>query len=107
MEIFFVQRFIPHSKLLKEKSGNGINIYENNIELFALIDVDKVGPATEKLKQQILQSENKSVKCVSLFKNRNDFADSEDVAWGTYVWFADSPDHFVYFEENSSINPHS
>ena len=102
MEDLFVQNFIPKAKLLKEKSFAGINIYENNTELFALINVDKVGPATEELKQEILQRENKPVKCVSLFRNRKHYVDSEDLAWGTYIWFSDSPGHFIYFEENAS-----
>jgi hypothetical protein len=102
MEDLFVQNFIPNAKLLKKKSCVGINIYENNTELFALVNADKIGPATEELKQGILQSENKPVKCVSLFKNRMHYADSEEVAFGTYVWFSDSPNHFVYFEENAS-----
>ncbi|MBL7701707.1 MAG: hypothetical protein JNM14_05625 [Ferruginibacter sp.] len=101
MKNIFVEEFIPGAKLLRTNSSKGIHVYEINSELFALVNVGEIGCVTETLKQKIMQSVNKPIKCVSLFRKKTDFTAPEDIAWNTYVWFADNPKHYIHFEANA------
>lgn len=106
MEEIFVNTFIPGSILLETNSKNGIHFYENGSQLYVLANANIVGPITKDLKEEIVTNVkdlSKAIKFVSLYEQQTDLVENIDsIIWGTYVWFADAPKHYIHYDDNPS-----
>ena len=105
MNRLFVKSMIPKANLLDVPLGKFIYCYEYNNSIYVLVDAAGVGQITVQLKVSIAQnliSFSKLILYVSLFERRLDFNNPEEIAWGSYVWFADAPKHYVHFEDKPS-----
>lgn len=105
MNQLFIKSMIPEANLLDVSLGKCIHCYEYNNSIYVLADAAGVGQITHQLKENIAQnliSFSKPILYFSLFKNKIDFNNPEEIAWGSYVWFADAPKHYVHFEDKPS-----
>jgi hypothetical protein len=106
MEEIFVNTFIPSSILLETYSMNGIHLYEDDARLYVLANVNTVGQINKELKEEIVASVKqlcKPIKFVSMYEQQADFVEDVDsIIWGTYVWFANAPEHYIHYDENAS-----
>ena len=107
MESLFIKSYIPDSTMLKIDLGNGIHLHEDNNSIYFLADALVVGLITENFKRKAhskLINLIKPVIYVTMFDSKVSFAKSkQNVAWGTYVWFADNPNHYIHFDNSPSI----
>ncbi len=111
MEQIFIQSFIPNASILECNIGKGIHCYKNDDVIFVLANAVLGGPITKKIKEKaikILNSFNKQLICVSIYNKKDDFFEALKVAWGSYIWFADTPKHTIHFDDNpQAIKPYS
>jgi len=107
MEEIFLDNFIPGSILVETNSNNGIHIYENGSVLYVLANTNTIGPINKEIKEEIVRSIKhlcKSIKFISLYEKQTDFLDVDRIMWGTYVWFADAPTHYIHYDDNPSAS---
>ncbi len=88
------------------KFKSGFYFFETPDNIFVLADANVSGCITEKTKinldNKILNSEKPNIY-VSMYKSKNDFKQSlMHVAWGTYVWCLDNPNHYIHFDNKPS-----
>ena len=64
---------------------------------------------SEKKKEKLLiRFENSARKLffISLFDSRKEFDQYfDDIAWGSYAWFGNEPEHTIHFEKNGTVKP--
>lgn len=69
------------------------------------------GLITKKIKEkaiEILSSFDGRLIYISLYNKKADFSEASKVAWGSHVWFADTPDHTIHFDDNpQGIEPYT
>ncbi len=69
--------------------------------IFAIESVTSVGPVEEKRKveiEEIFKHIGKPVKCITAFLDRRMFGKfSRALAWGTFAWIAQEPEHLIRF----------
>ncbi len=110
MEHIFIQSFIPNASILESNIGKGIHGYQNDDVIFVLANAALGGPITKKIKEKaikILRSFDKRLICVSIYNKKDDLFEVSKVAWGSYVWFADTPQHTIHFDDNpQAIKPY-
>lgn len=103
MEQIFIQAFIPNASILKCSIGKGIHCYQKGDAIFVLANSAIGQPITKRRKDkaiEMLTHYGKRLICVSLFNKKSDLSEAAEIAWGSYVWFADNPKHSIHFDDN-------
>lgn len=103
MKKLFLQVYGNDAIPLNIKFKPRFSFFETSNSIFILADTTVSGCITEKLKKNInkeISNFGKSIIYVSMYKNKNDFAESlEGIAWGTYVWCFNDPNHYIHFDD--------
>ena len=111
IEQIFVDSIIPNARFNDLQFGNGIQCYEYNETIYVLVNTEISGLITPGVKNEMdkkLKSISKPVLYISMFKERAGFTQPDEIAWDSYVWFADAPKHFIHFEEKpKGIRPNN
>lgn len=106
MKELFVKQFIPEARFVHSLQDNGIFCFENDEELFVLIDVYVAGSFTKshqhKISSALIKDEKKPPKFITLYRSRADFSSVGEIIWGTYAWLENEPTHFIHFDDNPS-----
>lgn len=94
--------------LLRPRSLPSVVIYFTQRGLLVLIDVAELrGLMTSKRREALMKvfgGCRVELIFVSAFRSRSEFQESlTEPPWGTVVWFADEPDHLVYFNDGSLL----
>lgn len=79
-----------------------IIVYSTKLDtIFAIESVTSVGPVEEKRKteiEEIFKHTGRPVECVTAFLDRRMFGRfSRTLAWGTFAWIAEEPEHLIRF----------
>ncbi len=111
MENIFIQSFVPNASILECNIGKGIHCYQNDDAIFVSANTALGGLITKKMRERaikILNSFDKPLICVSIYNKKVEFLEASKVAWGSYVWFADTPKHTIHFDDNpKTIKPYT
>lgn len=95
----FCKKHLKDSIELKSKV-KGCRIFKNANTYHFISDANHGGIINEELKSffKTTSPENSKNIFISLLRSRSDFLKIKDMpAWDTYVWFAEEPDHSIYF----------
>lgn len=102
----FLYNPFPNASILECNIGKGIHCYQTDGVTFVLANAVLGGLITKKIKEKAikeLESFGKQLLCVSVYNKKDDFLEASKVAWGSYVWFADTPKHTIYFDDNPQV----
>ena len=96
--------------LLQPRSQPSVVIYDKQRGWLALIDVAELrGAMTAKRREALMRVFGRcrvGLVFVSAFSSRSEFQESlAEPSWGTVVWFADEPNHLVYFNGGNLLGP--
>jgi hypothetical protein len=102
----FSSRFAKSSRI----TGPDSLIYGKQRGWLALIDVDEIrGFITSKRREALMRVFGRcrvGLVFVSAFSSRSEFQESlAEPSWETVVWFADEPNHLVYFNGGNLFWP--
>lgn len=106
MEQLFLKTYVSDANTLNIKFNTGISFFEKLGRIYVLANTNITSCINEELKRLIykkIYSLGKPIVYISMFENKKDFGESvESIAWGTYVWFEDHPNHYIHFDESPS-----
>lgn len=106
MEAIFLNQFAPKASRIKLTDKFSFSFYQTIDSLFILSNTIKTGIITDKIKaylQKEFKDLNKSVFLVNMFVDKGDMKNfDEEIAWGSYAWFKNSPNHYIHFDDAPS-----
>lgn len=103
----FIKKSEPVSKELI-KAVYPLSVLKEGATFYLISIGNEFGNLTEQIRyllERLIPDKNTTKIFVTIYGTQDEFLNPETVSWGSFVWFADEPAHFIHYDENPKIKP--